>query len=304
MKKKSASPNFGKIMDEWLLYQSGRVKPTTHAAYETVVRRHLKPEFGENYPQEITNQAVETFRRKLLARGLAPSTVRTVLSVLRSAVRFGRRYGCAASDEDFPRAPGGARAPVPVMSPAEQQRLLQVLPQTGDRRALGVLICMYTGLRVGEICGLRWGDVAPDCRSLTVWRTVTRICRNGATELYVGEPKSFASRRRIPLPETLTNVLHHYRMPDDCYIVSNSPDKIVEPRSMQRFFHSVQRSAGVEQVNFHALRHTFATRCVELGFDPKALSMILGHASVSITLNTYVHPSFERLRGMMHLLDH
>lgn len=294
---------FGGVMDEWLRVTGAHVKPTTFAAYDTIIKRHLKPFFGDLPPKKVTDAAIEEFRRAKSDSGLAPATVRGIMNVLRAAVRYGRRYGCPAGEEVF-RGPSGVTASeISVLSDDEQSRIVSALGENPDGKGLGVLICIYTGLRVGEICGLRWGDVAQDCRSLTVRRTVSRMRCESGTELYVGEPKSVSSRRRIPLPATLSSVMEWCRGPDEYYVVTDSPDRIPEPRNMQRYFSELQTSAGVKRVKFHALRHTFATRCVELGFDVKSLSMILGHANVSVTLNTYVHPSFERLKSMMELLD-
>lgn len=297
-------PLFGAVMEEWLETVRAYVKPTTFAAYDTIVRSHLKPVFGKLAPGKLGAAEIEAYRRELAESEYSPATMKNILNVLRGAVRYAQRYGCAVGDEAFRGNSVSFSKDIQVLSAEDQEKIVGSLGENPKGKPLGVLICMYTGLRVGEVCGLRWGDVAKDGRSLTVKRTVSRVRCEGRTELYVGEPKSSSSRRRIPLPANLAQILSGpRRRPDDYYIVTNSPDRIPEPRNMQRYFHEVQENAGVETVKFHALRHTFATRCVELGFDVKSLSMILGHANVSVTLNTYVHPSFERLKSMMDLLD-
>jgi len=298
------APKFGAVMEEWLDTVRTYVKPTTFAAYDTIVRRHLEPEFGDIKPNKLTAMQIEAYKRELAEGEYAPTTLKNILNVLRGAVHYAQRYGCTVGDEVFKGNSVNFTKDIQVLSAADQERIVEFLGEHPRGKSLGVLICMYTGLRVGEVCGLRWGDIAKDGRSLTVKRTVSRMRRGERTELYVGEPKSSSSRRRIPLPANLAQILSGpMRRPDDYYIVTNSPIKIPEPRNMQRYFHEVQESVGIEIVKFHALRHTFATRCVELGFDVKSLSMILGHANVSVTLNTYVHPSFERLKSMMDLLD-
>lgn len=294
---------FSKVAEDWLLSVSTHVKPTTVAAYNTIIKKHIQPTLGNMPPRRITDAVVEDFKKELATTPMSPATQKNIMHVLHATVRFARRYGATACDESFKGMAGVRPCDVPVLSDAEQNRIVSALGQNPDGKGLGVLICMYTGLRVGEICGLRWGDIEPDCRSLSVRRTVSRMRCAGGTALYVGEPKSLSSRRRIPLPATLAPILEISRGIDDHYVVTDSPKRIPEPRNMQRYFSVLQSMAGVQPVKFHALRHTFATRCVELGFDVKALSMILGHSNVSITLNTYVHPSFERLKTMMELLD-
>lgn len=294
---------FSKVAEDWLLSVSTHVKPTTVAAYNTIIKKHIQPTLGNMPPRRITDAVVEDFKKELATTPMSPATQKNIMHVLHATVRFARRYGATACDESFKGMAGVRPCDVPVLSDAEQNRIVSALGQNPDGKGLGVLICMYTGLRVGEICGLRWGDIDADCRSLSVRRTVSRMRCAGGTALYVGEPKSLSSRRRIPLPATLAPILEISRGIDDHYVVTDSPKRIPEPRNMQRYFSVLQSMAGVQPVKFHALRHTFATRCVELGFDVKALSMILGHSNVSITLNTYVHPSFERLKTMMELLD-
>jgi len=300
----AGAPRFGVVMEEWLETVRTYVKPTTFAAYDTIVRRHLEPEFGDVKPSKLSAAQIEAYKRELAEGEYAPTTLKNILNVLRGAVHFAQRYGCTVGDEVFKGNSVNFTKDIQVLSAEDQERIVEFLGEHPRGKSLGVLICMYTGLRVGEVCGLRWGDIAKDGRSLTVKRTVSRMRCGERTELYVGEPKSSSSRRRIPLPANLAQMLSGIRRrPDDYYIVTNSPIRIPEPRNMQRYFHEVQESVGVEIVKFHALRHTFATRCVELGFDVKSLSMILGHANVSVTLNTYVHPSFERLKSMMDLLN-
>jgi len=298
------APHFGAVMDEWLGTVRTYVKPTTFAAYDTIVRSHLEPEFGDLKPSKLGAAQIEAYRRELMEDDYAPTTLKNIMNVLRGAVHYAQRYGCTVGDEVFKGNSVNFTKDIQVLSTEDQEKIVEFLGEHPRGKSLGVLICMYTGLRVGEVCGLRWGDISKDGRSLTVKRTVSRMRCGGRTELYVGEPKSTSSRRRIPLPANIAQILSGPgRRPDDYYIVTNSPIKIPEPRNMQRYFHEVQESVGIEVVKFHALRHTFATRCVELGFDVKSLSMILGHANVSVTLNTYVHPSFERLKSMMDLLD-
>ena len=166
-----------------------------------------------------------------------------------------------------------------------------------------ILLSLKTGLRIGELAGLLWSDIDFEAGFLNVQRTVSRIYHgDGTTSIHIGDPKSESSRRRVPLPPGLLQMLEHHRQAGEVYLTSGRT-KHQEPGTLQLHFKVVLKRAGIRDLNFHTLRHTFATRYVEKGFDVKSLSMILGRSDVSITLNTYVHPSMENLRNMMHSLE-
>lgn len=194
-----------------------------------------------------------------------------------------------------------------VLSISEQEKLERVLREDLSFSNLGILLCLYTGIRIGEVCALTWKDIIAEEQILSVNKTMQRLQQlNGferKTRIVISSPKSECSIRRIPLPDSIYHLLQSNRCSDDSYILTGRINKFVEPRTMENRFKKVLRLAGVQDTNFHTLRHTFATRCVELGFDIKSLSEILGHASVNITLNRYVHPSMELKQKNMNMLS-
>lgn len=301
-----------RMLDGWLVSSAARHKRSTHAVYETVVNRHIRPHLGNCPLTDLTPERVSVFLREKAAgseaeRPLAPSTLCGIITVLRSVLQYAESQGhsvCAWAGLTRPRA---VVRPVCVLTGTEQERLTSFLLRSGTAERLGVLLCLYTGLRLGEICALKWGDISADNQLLTVRRTVQRI-RNpsrGAdghkTSMIFDTPKSQSALRSIPLPSFLLPYLERQRREADCFVLTGT-EKLLEPRTLQSRFKAILLQAGVRDVNFHCLRHTFATHCVELGFDPKTLSVILGHADVSVTLNTYVHPSTSRIRSCMELL--
>ncbi len=308
--RSSPEPGFSWLLDDWLRSVRPKLKTTTFAAYLTIVERHLRPAFGSLRVSELTENDVCDFLSAQSAEpnNLAPSTVRSIANVLRGVIGHGRNFGCRVEPSVCRCNLNGARTGIHVFSDSEQGHIVSYCSANPSFKNIGILICLNTGLRLGEICALKWGDISPNEGILSVCRTLSRVrCTDEeeaatATELHFGEPKSVNSRRKIPLSAQLEELLGHFRQGEGCFVLSGS-EKPVEPRSMQRHFKVVLRRAGVTDRNFHALRHTFATKCVEKGFDTKSLSLILGHSDVSVTLNTYVHPSMERLRSMMALLD-
>ena len=176
---------------------------------------------------------------------------------------------------------------------------------------IGILVCLFTGIRVGELCALKWEDISFSEKTLYIHRTMQRIQiehtqpnQEGArTKVIVTNPKSQCSVRTIPLPDKLVRILKSVPNTSSGYFLTSSETKWIEPRTMQNHFKRLLKCCEVKDANYHTLRHTFATRCVELGFDVKSLSEILGHASVNITMNRYVHPSMQLKRENMQRLS-
>ena len=197
-------------------------------------------------------------------------------------------------------------APVQTLETADYRRLIKYLQANPTLLNRGILICAFTGIRIGELCALTWGDFSFEKKILHVHKTMQRLQTpdgDSKTTILITKPKSKCSIRDIPIPEVILPYLDTLGTAD-AFILSGSSESYVEPRTMQNHFKRILRQCNIEDINFHALRHTFATRCVELGFDIKSLSEILGHANVNITLNRYVHPSMNlKQQNMSKLSD-
>lgn len=194
---------------------------------------------------------------------------------------------------------------IQLLSTKEQKTLINYVVKKPSLTNLGIAISLYTGIRIGELCALQWGDIDFKKRILTVKKTVQRIQNYGGntkTKLIITSPKSRSSIREIPLPKFILSVLEKFRNNDYIYILSGKV-KPIEPRTMQYRFKKILKNVNLPSVHFHSLRHTFATKAIELGFDVKTLSEILGHSSVEITLNRYIHSSLNRKRTCMEKLD-
>lgn len=188
---------------------------------------------------------------------------------------------------------------VTVMNKEQQFRLEEYLREHPSFSGIGINLSLYMGLRIGEVCALQWSDIDLEKRILTVSKTIQRVqCRTGEkhTKLIITEPKSESSKRVIPIPDCLLPMLRQFKDSIEVYVVSGKK-KPVEPRTMQYRFAKILHNADLPSFHYHSLRQLFATRCVELGFDVKTLSEILGHSSVEVTLNRYmgeahIHPNF------------
>lgn len=300
---------FGDTLDKWKEQKATILRRSTYSTYCGIVENHLRPALGELALDALGDTEVAAYMSLVGGDSsqLSCSTAKGIANVLRSVLEYAEGDGCSARPSACVCAKKSPRAEISVLTDFEQERLLAYLGPRPSGTNLGILICLKTGLRVGEICALRWEDISFTAGLLTVRSTVQRIRadeKSGLkTQLYFGDPKSASSKRSIPLSSSLLSVLEQRRCDGQSFLLSGSPDKAVEPRSMQRHFKNVLRRAGIRDMNFHVLRHTFATKCVDMGFDVKSLSMLLGHSSVSTTMNTYVHPSLERIRSMMSMLD-
>lgn len=306
------SETFSKLASEWFDNVKPHLKESTQNKYQNLLESYILPTYATKQLEDITYNFISEQCNSLLLiggkkrTGLSSKTVADVLSLIRSILNFaiqkGKTVSCDGSNIHIKQT----SKPMRILSKAEQEKLCQYLHTNPDPRNLGIFICLFTGLRIGEVCALRWEDISFSEQTLHVHNTLQRIQDKSScdikTKIVLTTPKSLCSIRTIPVPSTLLNILTSYGIHSSGYVLTNS-ETAIEPRSMQNKFKQILKNSGIAPANFHALRHTFATRCIELGFDVKSLSEILGHATVNITMNRYVHPTFELKRENMKKLD-
>ena len=299
-------PEMKDIAYQWLDELKTTRRKSTVVKYEGQLRNHIIPEFGTKRIDEISNNDLISFSRKLLLKTgrnnkhLSPRTAADIISRMRSIRKFSVLHGYEVNYvSDCTEIPQRAER-IRVLSSEEEKKLLEYLKLNPNPTSLGILLSLCTGIRLGELCALKWSDFCLEGREFQVFKTMQRLPNPNKfalkkTTVEIGEPKSQSSVRTIPLPEKLVSLLRSAYC-NDAYILSGYKHYYIEPRTMENRF-------KVVLTNFHTLRHTFATRCVEVGFDVKTLSEILGHASVSITLNRYVHPSMRTKHENMNRLN-
>lgn len=296
--------DMSELCQRWEEELRGRVKPSTMIRYETICNLYILPMIGRSPVQSLNEQKISAFIQAISDR-LSSKTVRDILSVLRNVLQYAQRVGAYTGELPIWLAPKSQRREMRVLT-REEQRLLEVVLPLQEPRGMGILLCLYTGLRLGEACGLMWGDIDLSEGTVAVRRTLQRLPQSGGTArtaLHMGPPKTSSSCRKIPLPPFLVDIMRPLQQEPNAFVLTGQADKPMQPRTYQYIFKRYLERAGVKDANFHALRHTFATRCVESGFDPKSLSEILGHATVDITLNRYVHASLDWKRQQMNRLQ-
>ena len=303
---------FSDVAREWLCYKKPLLKEASLSKYTNIINLHLLPFFRDQDIHNITLEQMESFYNGLLitktikGTALAPKTTLDILSVMKAILLYAttKKYMnvLPVLRYEYRAVP----KKLVVLSGRNQKILSTYLCLNLTYRNLGLLICMYTGIRLGEACALTWEDISLTEGYIYIHKTMQRIQKehNGKkTMIIVTEPKTQSSIRTIPLPRQLIQLIKSSELPMQGYLLTGSYEKYIEPRSYQYHFKKILQQCKIPQTNFHTLRHTFATRCVELGFDIKTLSEILGHSNINITLNRYVHPSFDLKKQNMNKIN-
>lgn len=296
-------------MEHWMENELlGSVKESSWQTYRNLLTRHLLPRLGSYALTQLSPQIIHDFVENLESSGLAENTVRGVYRLLSSAMRYALEEGVIRKNPCRKiriqhREHGDQR----VLSRLEQGKLRQ---SADSDRDLPALLSLYTGMRLGEICALKWADIDWEQGTITVRRTVQRIAGNSAksdgyrTMLMIGTPKSHRSSRVIPVPEFILALLRA-RLQSCCgaEYVFGKASAAADPRTIQRRFSRLAKKLGLSGAHFHTLRHSFATRLLELGVDVKTVSTLLGHSSARTTLDFYAHSLSEQQRAAVALLS-
>lgn len=286
-------------LDEWL-HQKKNIKIQSWQKYETIIRIHINPFFQNISLKKVSEKDMEKFF--LEKQNLSLSMKKTLLYILKAslkdAIKEKRRKALLFSNY-FPTR---EKKEVIILGKDEQKRIENYIMSKNNLRHLFILLTLYTGLRIGEVCGLKWKDIDFEKETLKVERTILRIKSNGSkTKLVASIPKTITSKRMIPLPSFIIPLLKKQDIIPENYILSRS-NKLYDPRILEDSFKRLLKKLNIQSIHFHALRHTFATRCIEAKVDIKTLSELLGHSSIETTLKTYVHTSDTLKKESIHHL--
>ena len=289
------------LFSEWLSAVRNSVKESTFANYTMKINHHILPVFGTITYELLTSAAVHDFITRKIDSGLSAKYVSDIIIILKSMAKYMKRVHGYRNPVEYVNLPKQKRHEKSLYSAAQQRNLTAFLMRNMNLTSLGILLSLYTGLRIGEICGLKWKDIDYSQKILNVNRTAQRIQTATGSKLSVTAPKTASARRSIPIPSCIIKLLRRFSSAGELYVLSGT-EQPVEPRTMQNRYHAMLKKAGLPSINYHSLRHMFATNSLQAGFDIKTLSEILGHASVETTLRAYVHSSMERKAVCMNLL--
>ena len=301
--------SIGQYAYQWLDSCKHRVKQSTYAKYYAILHNHILPAFKELPISELTTEYTQKFSEELLnSKKLSPKTTKDILTVLKTVLKEAENDMNASPISNKIILPKTPKNEIRVLSHSEQNCLASYLMKQLDEYNLGILLSLFTGMRIGEICALKWRNISLSQQVIRVEATMQRIkviddCANADTKVLIDTPKSQASIRTIPITAFIAQLLSQFQCNDpEAFLLTGQADRYIEPRTLQYRFAKCVQECGLQDVHFHTLRHTFATRCAEVDFEIKSLSEVLGHSDPRITLDRYVHPSMELKRSNMEKL--
>ena len=263
-----------------------------------ILENHLLPSFGDY--DSLSEKLVQEFVLQKLENGLSVKTVKDILIVLKIVMKFGVKNAWMNYCEwDIKYPTSETNKDLEVLTIAHHKKILDFIQENFTFRNLGIYISLTTGLRIGEICGLKWSDIDVCNETITVRRTIERIyiiegdCKH--TELVINTPKTKNSCREIPMNKELLAMVKPLKkvVNNEFYVVTNE-EKPTEPRTYRNYYYRLMKRLEIPRLKYHGLRHSFATRCIESNCDYKTVSVLLGHANITTTLNLYVHPNMEQ----------
>ena len=276
----------------WKEYKQPYVKQSTMAAYVLILENHIIPYFGDS--DSLHEKEVQAFVLQKLGSGLSTKSVKDILIVLKMVMKFGVKNEWMSYYEwDIKYPTSSVNKELEVLSVANHRTILNYIQDHFTFAGLGIYISLSTGLRIGEICALKWSDINVTDGTITVSRTIERIYiiegKEKHTELVINSPKTKNSCREIPMSKELLTMIKPLKkvINDDFYVLTND-ERPTEPRTYRNYYNKLMTKLGIPKLKYHGLRHSFATRCIEAGCDYKTVSVLLGHSNISTTLNLYV----------------
>ena len=305
VKRKNKKIYFERIVGEWLEYKKILIKKSTYSNYIYIIEKYLMPKFNEMSIIELGNYNYSGFIEDMLKK-LSSKYVKDIVCVLRMILKYAEKKYKFELDFEKIIIPKNDFNELEILSKSEKEKLEQYCITINTLKSVGILICLNTGLRIGEICALKWENIDLENKVIYVRKTLQRVYteKRKNTKIIIDTAKSSKSIRNIPISNKLYKVLKllKEKYKSDDYFLTGKSNKYVEPRSLRRIYKRILIKTEIKEYTFHALRHTFATECIEVGMDVKSLSEILGHSSTTFTLDRYVHSSYKKKKKYLEKL--
>lgn len=287
---------FSDITEQWLEQKDNEIKQSTYANYKYLIEKYLNPQLEMLSIKDLLRYNYNQFIKEL-TKNLSSKTVKDICTVLKSILKFAeKKYKCNFNIEEM-RTPKLNIENVKTLSNREKNKLEKYCLKSQTLRNIGIIVCLYTGLRIGEICAIKWKNIDLEKKEIYVKSTLQRSYeKNGEkTKIIIDSPKTKKSIRSIPISNKLYLILRDLKSKynEEDFLLTGNNIKVIEPRNYRYDFQKTLKECKIKPYKFHVLRHTFATDCINVGMDIKSLSEILGHSNVNITLNRYVHSSYK-----------
>lgn len=297
----------------WLLEKKDYIKESTYANYSNNIFNHIIPKLGNYYLNELNHKIIQDFLLELSKNGrkdnnggLAEKTIKDITIIIKGSIKKGINEDKIKYIEltfNYPK--DNKENKLYVLTKREQNKITNYVLENINSKNIGLLISLYSGIRIGELCALRWEDVDLKKNSLTINKTIQRVYikdkDKNISKVIITTPKTKNANREIPINKDFLEILKKVKSDKKNYILTGN-EKYIEPRTYRKYFNKVLDELKIKHFNFHSLRHTFATNCISLGVDYKTVSELLGHANVNITLNLYVHPRYSQKKKCIDLV--
>ena len=297
----------------WLLEKKDYIKESTYANYSNNIFNHIIPKLGNYYLNELNHKVIQDFLLELSKNGrkdnnggLAEKTIKDITIIIKGSIKKGINEDKIKHIEltfNYPK--DNKKNKLYVLTKREQNKITDYVLENINSRNIGLLISLYSGIRIGELCALRWEDVDFKKNCLTINKTIQRVYikdkNKNISKVIITTPKTKNANREIPINKDFLEILKKVKSDKKHYILTGN-EKYIEPRTYRKHFNKVLDELKIKHFNFHSLRHTFATNCISLGVDYKTVSELLGHANVNITLNLYVHPRYSQKKKCIDLV--
>lgn len=304
---------FQDVLEMWLNEKRKYIKESTYAHYRFEASNYVTPLLGNLQLEDVTEDRIQgvvlTWQEEGMENGrpLNKSTVQNLVTLVKQVLRYAvKKEYMKNTVIEIHFAPCYMEKKQKVFNSIEQSQMIQAVLDNLNCKTFGILLCLNSGLRIGELCALKWGDIDVNNGLLRVTKTLQRIYRKngqGKTEIIITAPKTPTSIREVPLSKRVLSIIYTFHPePSNNYVLTDT-EHYMEPRTFQRFFKKFLHENGIRELHFHCLRHTFATRCIEGGADCKTVSELLGHATITTTLNMYIHPQMEEKRKCVELVE-
>lgn len=281
------------------------LKESTYARYVNLIDNYIKHDIGKISFADLSNKALQEYCDTKLSEGISILVIKEIILLIKLAIKRYAKINAITPlfiDLDLPIIKGKKK--IEIISRADQKIIFSSILQNDKQKYSGVMLSLLTGMRIGEICALKWTDIDLKKRIIVVNKTLQRICYKGSkSKITITKPKTQNSNREIPISNCLYDFLQSIKPSvRDIYFLTGTT-KPTEPRNYRKIYQTLLKRLKITKTSFHALRHTFATRLIENKVDIKTVSELLGHASVNITISIYVHSEFNTKRKAVKTLD-
>lgn len=300
--------NLGEILLEYINFKKLELKESSIALYSSLITNYIDDDIKNLTIEEIKNNTIQNFCDKLLFKNVSSSTVKKLILIIKLSLNRYTKINSLPNiiiDIDLPKT--NKKKKIKILSKQDQKALINYILKSNNSKYKGILLVLLTGIRIGELCALKWEDIDLKRRTIFINKTLQRICEKGKiSKITTSNPKTENSIREIPISCVLYDYLIKIKPTNKEYkqfYFLTSSLKSFEPRNYRKIYDNLLKKLNIEHINFHSLRHTFATRLIENKVDLKTVSELLGHNSVNVTISIYVHSEFSTKRKAIKTLD-